>query len=90
MGSDMIMAALAEVHDVSIHTPTWGVTSSALAVASAVLCFNPHSHMGSDAQLLSSSITVSVSIHTPTWGVTGVPAHDGERVLFQSTLPHGE
>ena len=52
--------------------------------------FNPHSHVGSDTQVLTAQNQLQVSIHTPTWGVT---VEDVEMMLckmFQSTLPRGE
>ena len=48
MGSDISPVASADDIQVSIHTPTWGVTAPVVWHDGANRSFNPHSHMGSD------------------------------------------
>ena len=55
-----------------------------------VICFNPRSHMGSDAKLLQRFFELYVSIHAPTWGATISIKGKAGAERFQSTLPHGE
>ena len=57
---------------VSIHTPTKGVTYLAQVSASLDFGFNPHTHEGCDQAMPYSAKTFPVSIHTPTKGVTRV------------------
>ncbi len=54
---------------VSIHTPTQGVTSLSI-ISNTIESFNPHTHAGCDSEDLYSETGVKVSIHTPTQGVT--------------------
>ena len=58
--------------DVSIHTPTQGVTLPFLVYGIVPSCFNPHTHAGCDHYLCISSAQQEVSIHTPTQGVTNI------------------
>ena len=58
--------------NVSIHTPTQGVTLIKLRIAS-ILSFNPHTHAGCDIAARAWAIEArAVSIHTPTQGVTAL------------------
>ena len=54
-------------HVVSIHTPTWGVTSLALLLTTSWNCFNPHTYMRCDpsisATILSTSLFQSTHLH---------------------------
>ena len=53
-------------------------------------CFNPRSHMGSDADIYKRLKDKFVSIHAPTWGATYQNILGRTWLRFQSTLPHGE
>ncbi len=57
--------------NISIHTPTQGVTGAFAAYPHPLQNFNPHSHAGSDrfVQIVNFQLGV-ISIHTPTQGVT--------------------
>ena len=55
---------------ISIHTPTKGVTFQILKTVYSACYFNPHSHEGSDDNLIELQNTIIISIHTPTKGVT--------------------
>ena len=57
---------------VSIHTPTWGVTTWQ-AHQVRTFCFNPHTYMRCDFRQQRVGREWKVSIHTPTWGVTDDP-----------------
>ena len=48
MGCDNAAASESTATDVSIHTPTWGVTIQDQSFALRAKCFNPHTHMGCD------------------------------------------
>ena len=48
------------------------------SINETVGCFNPHSHMGSDANHHHKRIQEQVSIHTPTWGVTVSAVESGQ------------
>ena len=90
MGSDQDYQGAASHHEVSIHTPTWGVTVSInnMELTNEFQSTLPHGEW-LIKHLRRVGIT-KVSIHTPTWGVTA-QCDDGFRIgLFQSTLPHGE
>ena len=52
--------------------------------------FNPRSRMGSDVIVQGIPVFGDVSIHAPAWGATIGLKPLILRVLFQSTLPHGE
>ena len=58
--------------DVSIHTPTWGVTTRPTSgtVSSVVSIHTPT--WGVTVNLILQSPVATVSIHTPTWGVTSL------------------
>ena len=55
---------------ISIHTPTQGVTLSCSYFFHLMLHFNPHSHAGSDTWYGLLPLPDCISIHTPTQGVT--------------------
>ena len=55
--------------EVSIHTPTWGVTKRCNTTQKRK-CFNPHTYMRCDVIATRQHLVRNVSIHTPTWGVT--------------------
>ena len=57
--------------NVSIHTPTQGVTYTRRWVLRMVQRFNPHTHAGCDLLAMTIVLRLLVSIHTPTQGVTG-------------------
>ena len=46
--------------------------------------------MGSDNDCWLHTLYIRVSIHAPTWGATKYSLNDIIKILFQSTLPHGE
>ena len=57
--------------DISIHTPTKGVTDFQKKQYDTNKYFNPHSHEGSDAiKSTYDPMFTKISIHTPTKGVT--------------------
>ena len=72
---------------VSIHTPTWGVTSVSFWV-NCLECFNPHTYMRCDTRSRNVCKSINVSIHTPTWGVTTDYEFDYPIGKFQSTHLH--
>ena len=51
------------------------------------VCFNPHSHMGSDAVCFWQIWSMLVSIHTPTWGVTNDMYVSSKQMKFTSQTP---
>ena len=55
---------------VSIHTPTKGVTLYVQYKRDDCQCFNPHTHEGCDGHTKCKEPIIAVSIHTPTKGVT--------------------
>ena len=73
--------------NVSIHTPTKGVTPRPLWRYCYQQCFNPHTHEGCDSEATSHGRIDGVSIHTPTKGVTWLPTRSVLCFLFQSTHP---
>jgi len=56
--------------NISIHTPTRGVTPNNKHQCHAPDNFNPHSRKGSDTSVPASSDRALISIHTPARGVT--------------------
>ena len=58
------------LNDVSIHTPTKGVTFYCYQIGWIRDSFNPHTHEGCDAKEYVKDGYKVVSIHTPTKGVT--------------------
>ena len=56
--------------DISIHTPTQGVTDFLYGEFLVQFYFNPHSHAGSDVDYVAKVAVHNISIHTPTQGVT--------------------
>ena len=70
-GCDSFTAVTLQVGEVSIHTPTQGVTGGGFLFFLSRKSFNPHTHAGCDyGWHLDYSLTEKVSIHTPTQGVT--------------------
>ena len=79
------------VNKISIHTPTQGVTSPLYLMVQQNSDFNPHSHAGSDFNIVALSVDLCISIHTPTQGVTIVHSLCLDiDYWFQSTLPRRE
>ena len=73
--------------EVSIHTPTQGVTYSKKEY-SCIWSFNPHTHAGCDSPREMLPFYLGVSIHTPTQGVTqSTPYSLSHFPKFQSTHP---
>ena len=70
MRCDLIFTFFALAFEVSIHTPTWGVTVANCCIIGFLRSFNPHTYMRCDILLIVFIIIKMVSIHTPTWGVT--------------------
>ena len=58
--------------EVSIHTPTKGVTLISTAKMDDAEGFNPHTHEGCDMRSELYCQLYKVSIHTPTKGVTKI------------------
>ena len=52
--------------------------------------FNPRSRMGSDPLDQLAAVQDPISIHAPAWGATPSISWLLSKILFQSTLPHGE
>ena len=75
---------------VSIHAPTRGATYTNGQTSSRFTGFNPRTHTGCDA-LRSRTWHASrpVSIHAPTRGATWLWYNDMDKLMFQSTHPHG-
>ncbi len=77
--------------EISIHTPTQGVTLYGYVFSKKYNDFNPHSHAGSDNSDVTSAIDrQTISIHTPTQGVTDFESVSDFDPSFQSTLPRRE
>ena len=73
---------------VSIHTPTKGVTAEAICKHVMQYGFNPHTHEGCDKKTVAYIKNEwKVSIHTPTKGVTYNRQPTFQLTLFQSTHP---
>ena len=53
------------------------------------VCFNPRARTGRDAGRRVSACRCPVSIHAPARGATIFSCSAGDRLLFQSTRPHG-
>ena len=73
---------------VSIHTPTWGVTTVNSLMSNDKLFQSTHLHEVWQPLRVLFGETVEVSIHTPTWGVTGICRKPGGMRRFQSTHLH--
>ena len=73
---------------VSIHTPTWGVTTYLFYYYSTNISFNPHTYMRCDDCFIVCWLSCLVSIHTPTWGVTRQNQPGNVILTFQSTHLH--
>ena len=71
---------------VSIHTPTWGVTSGSLALSVSSMFQSTPLREGWRHPVLEGSPRPRVSIHPPTWGVTQ-PSYRME-CRMQSFNPH--
>ena len=85
-GCDPIYVTFSILLNVSIHTPTQGVTFIYYTVFFNFR-FNPHTHAGCDYGKWEILCHRTVSIHTPTQGVT-ISNSDAYRVIeFQSTHP---
>ena len=85
-GCDEIGHPVWTLFDVSIHTPTQGVTLW-LVIFWLIWSFNPHTHAGCDSDLLTPANITFVSIHTPTQGVTQDMSLPLLLPMFQSTHP---
>ena len=68
-GCDSFTAVTLQVGEVSIHTPTQGVTFGKGFIRGTI-GFNPHTHAGCDGSKVCITVLAHVSIHTPTQGVT--------------------
>ena len=88
MRCDHIRFFLDERAHVSIHTPTWGVTTQVDPLPTAPLRFNPHTYMRCDKPFIMLFDIHWVSIHTPTWGVTMNNKPNNVLAKFQSTHLH--
>ena len=77
---------LCVLKEVSIHTPTQGVTVLTYTVV-GYCSFNPHTHAGCDDQERAVLNNNKVSIHTPTQGVTSDIDIISSALEFQSTHP---
>ena len=70
MRCDYVLGAFTTTEKVSIHTPTWGVTT-VQAEVTALRAVSIHTPTwGVTKPLNENLLIVFVSIHTPTWGVT--------------------
>ena len=69
-GSDEDLKMFEKEIDISIHTPTRGVTETYWHIKIIWNYFNPHSHKGSDDIKDLCTRIEDISIHTPTRGVT--------------------
>ena len=75
------------VLNVSIHTPTQGVTINNVQLKGVNNGFNPHTHAGCDPNAGRMWVFIRVSIHTPTQGVTSPILCRFRLIWFQSTHP---
>ena len=82
--------------DIRISFPSFqsthphGVRHTQISLTCQVLCFNPRTHTGCDAQRITVLITTGyVSIHAPTRGATPRNQSVHRAAVFQSTHPHG-
>ena len=69
-GCDYVFPISVVWHNVSIHTPTQGVTFHCKPFPGRRPSFNPHTHAGCDNIRDTFDAILQVSIHTPTQGVT--------------------
>ena len=69
-GSDQRGCCCRYFDNISIHTPTRGVTQFLNRTRKRQINFNPHSHKGSDLGVKCQDNLMYISIHTPTRGVT--------------------
>ena len=91
MGSDIFPESYPKQHEISIHTPAWGVTKGALTSSAVPDYFNPHSRMGSDIARHKDYPYSSQFQSTLPHGEWHVSIVIGLMLMrFQSTLPHGE
>ena len=85
-GCDRLSSRMVRYRDVSIHTPTQGVTLLRYCKP-YIFSFNPHTHAGCDQGTGDIPNDAIVSIHTPTQGVTGYRLEWFGTGTFQSTHP---
>ena len=77
-------------HDVSIHAPTWGATSSSLTHSDTSVLFQSTHPRGVRLDTgIPGGRQVLVSIHAPTWGATFFKVFVRLFNAFQSTHPRG-
>ena len=86
-GCDITVLNSRPSNQVSIHTPTQGVTRNTVVITLFPSCFNPHTHAGCDPVNTAAYTRIKVSIHTPTQGVTGMQSVPALNLQFQSTHP---
>ena len=70
MRCDLVVRGTRPDNTVSIHTPTWGVTPSAIGSVEWYEFQSTHLHEVWRSKLYNEYEYSKVSIHTPTWGVT--------------------
>ena len=71
VGSDLMLRNLRLLHNVSIHTPTWGVTKASSVFLWLKRLFQSTLPRGEWLPIARPPYSPkTVSIHTPTWGVT--------------------
>ena len=80
-----------ERNNISIHTPTQGVTANAVS-SPQKSCISIHTPtQGVTLEPQPGDLPgYGISIHTPTQGVTPLLTHAGALAVFQSTLPRRE
>ena len=89
-GSDPCFCIVRSFHQISIHTPTQGVT---LKIRKKDLHSTISIHTPTQGVTFVNFIIWfyhRISIHTPTQGVTNGQTHTDSFPVFQSTLPHRE
>ena len=88
MRCDNKIAGVDTKGQVSIHTPTWGVTLYQVNIGSASSVSIHTPTWGVTLYQVNIGSASSVSIHTPTWGVTLYQVNIGGASSFQSTHLH--
>ena len=71
-----------QLHEVSIHAPTWGATKDCFYTWQEYPGFNPRAHVGRDVEWLVLATTLRVSIHAPTWGATTIVSRTRTIICF--------
>ena len=87
----VVAATAAAANDISIHTPTQGVTCDTALIIIWLANFNPHSHAGSDLNTIPVRITACLFQSTlPRREWRKCMVEEGAGSGFQSTLPRRE